>query len=183
MRRELSPWWLVVVILAIVAGGFIDGSVARGQETKKVPCLNVPIEYNEYGPYIPEQPYWTGGKRTGEVRYALVGHYVWFQWGHTDDPGENDDGVYEDTLSFDVSSGSIESVIGCIDGSVTIVETSSEPTTTTAIPPDTTGDNSEPEISDSPIRVESLEGFCETYGWLLGRYCGLVNRILTWVVE
>ena len=168
-RRELNPWWLVVVVAAVIAGGFIDGSTAQGQEP--VPCLRVPIEHDTRGPHVAAQPYWMGGDAGSEVRYALVGHYVWFQWGHADNPGANDEGVYEDTLSFDVADETIVAALGCVDGSVELVyeapEVPEAPETTTTTLPD----------------VEPMATWCEDYGEILPIYCELPNRVLSMLIR
>ena len=124
-------------------------------------CLEVPIEHNDSGPHVAAQPYWIGEDRGAEVRYALVGHFVWFQWGHADNPGANEDGIYEDTLSFDVQDPNVYAVRGCVDGSVDIFKTEPEPA-------------SEPE-PDS----EAMASWCDAYGDTLRVFCGLPDRVIT----
>lgn len=162
--KDRAIYWASAVLFVLLVAfmfGFFYGDRVFSQELH---CRTVHVDHDEHGPLVAGTE-WSGSPETeGEVRYAIVGHYVWFQWGHAEDP----DGGLTDTLSFDVSDPTVERVVGCTDGSVEIVHT--QPTTTT-----TAG---EVPVEASSMTVVSLEAFCDTHAGTLERYCVLLSKIM-----
>ena len=94
----------------------------------------------------------------GEIRYALVGSFAWFQWGHA----ENPDSSADDIVSVEVDDDSIASVTACEDGSITIVTATLEP------PPAVVASLPDPATD-----------WCDRFEGLAMTYCALENPTIS----
>lgn len=140
---------IVTILFALVAMFWFFGQQqAFGQE-----CLTVSVGHGEHGPTYEGD----SGSDSGEIRFALVGDFMQFQWGHADDP---DSWTQEDTLSFDVSDEDVESITACLDGEVTYQRTAP------------------PTLPAPTSTVDSLDSFCANFEGVLARYCELINKVV-----
>lgn len=112
-------------------------------------CTTVTIDHVEGSPQATVNDW-----AEGAPRYAVVGDFVWFDFGVDPSSGE------ADTLSFDVSDIDVEAAVACSDGSVTIER---------AAPVDT----------EAPVETTtSLTPVCEAHADTLTHYCTLGNQVL-----
>lgn len=157
-HRDFLEATALVLVFVVV---FVLGIVLAVNAAE--PCTTVSIEHTDRGPLVVDREWVEGAPAS-----AIVGHFVWFDFGETPSGGQSN------TLSFDVSGPDIVSATACADGSVHLTTLPVDEAVDTHVE---TGGGDGGEVGRSSSS-SPLTPLCEIHPDTLERYCQLPNLTL-----